>query len=211
MAPQEYPQPFPNRPETFAYIPRRNGDPSVQQMHAQLQQPQPVPQQQVFYYPAPQPYFVPHAYAVHQQPVYHPVAPGAAPASMYYYPPAQYYPWYPGYGPQAAAHAAQPSQPAPAQPTQSAPLRLADGRLPYYGRTPQEVSEDAIKVARANDKNELHTFAPTAEPSTKFWCKMPESGEYKMLPLGTINLTFKGEWRHDPIHLRVYFVATELK
>ncbi|KAE9963073.1 hypothetical protein BLS_009713 [Venturia inaequalis] len=208
MAPQEYPQPFPNRPETFAYIPRRNGDPSVHQMHAQLQQPHPAPQPQVYYYPAPQPYFMPHhAYAVPQQPVYHPGPAGPA----YYYPQPHYYPWYPGYGPQAAAHAAQPSQPAPAQPAQPAPLRLADGRLPFYGRTPQEVSEDAIKVARAHDKSELHTFAPTAEPSTKFWCKMPDSGDYKMLPLGTINLTWKGDWCHDAIHDRVYFVATELK
>lgn len=205
MAPQEYPQPFRNHPEAFAYIPRRDGDQSVQQMRAHLQQPRPAPYQQVFYYPQPQPWFVPQAYPVHQQPVYHPaVAPAHAP--MYYYPQPQYYPWYPGYSQQAATHAAQPAQPAPAQ-----PARLTDGRLPWYGRTLQEVSEDAIKIARAHDKPELHSFAPTAEPSKQFWCRMPETGEYKMIPLGTINATWKGDWRHDPVHDRVYFVATELK
>jgi hypothetical protein len=200
MAPQEHPQPFRNRPETFAYIPRRDGDPPIHHQHAQLQ-PRPASHSQVYYYPQPQPWFMQQAYPVHQQPVY-PTVVAPAPVPMYYYPQAQYYPWYPGYGSPAAAHATQPSQQQPA--------RLPDGRLPWYGRTPQEVSEDAIKVARAHDKAENHSFAPTADPSKQFWCRLPE-GEYKMIQLGTINVTWKGDWRHDPVHDRVYFVATELK
>jgi hypothetical protein len=83
--------------------------------------------------------------------------------------------------------------------------------LPWYGRTPAEVAEDAVKIARAHDKSELHTFAPTADPSKHFWCRMPDGGDYVQVPLGTINNTWKGDWRHDPVHDRVYFIATELK
>jgi hypothetical protein len=196
MAPQEHPQPFRNRPETFAYIPRRDGDPPIL-YHQPQPQIRPAPQPQVHYYP--QPWLMQQAYPVHQYQVY-PAA--VAPAPMYYYPQAQYYPWYSGYGQQAAAHAAQPAQPHVA--------RLPDGRLPWYGRTPQEVSEDAVKVARAADTPENHVFAPTADPSKQFWCRLPE-GDYRMIQLGTINNTWKGNWRHDPVHDRVYFVATELK
>jgi hypothetical protein len=195
MAPQEHPQPFRNRPETFAYIPRRDGDPPIP--HQPHSQPHLVPHPQIYYYPPP--WFVQQAYAGRQSYIYPAIA---TPAPIYYYPQPQYHPWYPGYGPQAAGHVSHPSQPQVA--------RLPDGRLPWYGRTPQEVADDAAKAARAHDKPEDHVFAPTAEPSKQFWCKLPE-GDYKMIQLGTINNTWKGVWKHDPIHDRVYFVASELK
>jgi len=195
MAPtNEAPQPFRNRAENYAYIPRYDGDAP---MPHHVPRPAASAQPQVVYY---QPWQMYQAYPMPQHPVYQAPAIAAAPRPQYYY---QYPPYY--YHPYPTYH-----QPAPAQPAQpQIGARLPDGRLPWYGRTAQEVAEDAAKVASRKETVNRNEFEPTAAPDELYWVRLLDK-EYKKIPLGTIKNTWNGTWKLDA-HGQMYFTATELK